>query len=83
MKTVSATEASRSFAAILDQAERGETTVVTRGGKRIAVIGPTTSGNAGILRQLLEASPTDDHFGPDVRTVRGKVFLDPAAWPEG
>ncbi|MEV4104346.1 type II toxin-antitoxin system Phd/YefM family antitoxin [Nonomuraea sp. NPDC049649] len=40
MKAMSATEASRNFAAVLDQAERGETIVVTRGGKQIAVIGP-------------------------------------------
>ncbi len=33
---MTATEASRSFAALLDEAERGNTVVLTRGGRRIA-----------------------------------------------
>ncbi|WP_157000848.1 type II toxin-antitoxin system Phd/YefM family antitoxin [Agromyces laixinhei] len=33
MKTLTATEASRAFAALLDGAERGETVVVTRGAR--------------------------------------------------
>jgi prevent-host-death family protein len=47
MKVMTATEASRSFAVVLDEAERGETIVVTRGGKRIAVIGPAPTARRG------------------------------------
>ena len=39
MRTMTATEASRTFAAVLDEAERGQTVVTTRGGRRIATIG--------------------------------------------
>jgi prevent-host-death family protein len=40
MRTVTATEASRSFAALLDEVEAGQAVVVTRGGRRIASISP-------------------------------------------
>ncbi|WP_433603536.1 type II toxin-antitoxin system Phd/YefM family antitoxin [Nocardia sp. CA-135953] len=45
MKLVSASEASRNFAELLSRAERGETVVITRGGRRLAVIGPAPVAN--------------------------------------
>lgn len=40
MRTVSAAEAGRDFAALVDAAERGETVLIERGGKLVAQIGP-------------------------------------------
>ncbi len=78
---MTATEASRSFAALLDGAERGETTVVTRGGRRIALIGPATQGNGAAFRKFLETATVDDQFESDVLAVRDSQLLDPPAWP--
>ncbi len=52
---MTATEASRSFAALLDEAEKGQTIVLTRGGRRIAVIGPASPSNGADLSALLNS----------------------------
>lgn len=78
---MTATEASRSFAALLDEAERGQTVVVTRGGRRIAAIGPATESNGADVVALLTAAALDDDFAADVLAARDAVALDGPAWP--
>ncbi|WP_425565240.1 type II toxin-antitoxin system Phd/YefM family antitoxin [Nonomuraea bangladeshensis] len=56
MKVITATEASRSFATVLDEAERGETIVVARGGKQIAVIGPAPTAPGRMVKAFLAGS---------------------------
>ena len=80
MRTVTATEASRSFAALLDEVERGETVVVTRGGKRIASIGPASVGNGAEVQALL-VYDVDEDFAVDVATARAAVTSEDPAWP--
>lgn len=81
MRTVTATEASRSFAALLDEVEAGETVVVTRGGRRVARIEPAGSGNGAAVVALLNSSLPDDEFGADVDAARDAVALGGPAWP--
>lgn len=81
MRTVTATEASRSFAAILDDAERGHAVVVTRGGRRIATIGPANASNGADFLALLDANATDDGFAADVLAARDVAVLEGPAWP--
>ena len=81
MRTVTATEASRSFAALLNEVERGETVVITRGGRRIAVIGPSTAGNGADVRALLRVGVVDQDFADDVRAARDAVDDQGPAWP--
>jgi len=81
MRTVTATEASRSFAALLDAAERGQTVVVTRGGRRIASIGPASASNGIEVRELLASNAVDDDFAADVLAARDAVALEEPAWP--
>lgn len=81
MRTMTATEASRSFAALLDAAERGEVIVVTRGGRRIAAIGPATAGNGDAVISLLKASAPDDDFASDVLAARDIATAEGPAWP--
>jgi len=81
MRTVTATEASRSFAAILDDAERGQVVVVTRGGRRIATIGPAKASNGAEVLALLNANATDDDFAADVRAARDIAEFEGPAWP--
>jgi prevent-host-death family protein len=81
VRTVTATEASRSFAALLDEVEAGETVVVTRGGRRIAAIGPATAGNGlDFLRLMANAAPDED-FAADVLAAREVATLEGPAWP--
>lgn len=77
---MSATEASRSFASLLDAVEHGESFVITRGGKRIASLGPAPVGNGATVRALLAGVPDAD-FAADVAAARTAVELDAVAWP--
>ena len=81
MRTVTATEASRSFAALLDEAERGHTVVVTRGGRRIASIGPVNASNGADVLSLLAPNAADEGFAADVLAARDAVALEGPAWP--
>lgn len=83
MRTVTATEASRSFAALLDEVEQGNTVIVTRGGRRIAMIGPSTNGNGADVLALFRQTQVDDGFAADVIAARESVEEEPRAWPEG
>ncbi len=81
MRTVTATEASRSFAALLDEAERGQTVVVTRGGRRIASIGPANASNGAEVIALLASNAVDEDFAADVLAARDDVDLGGPGWP--
>jgi prevent-host-death family protein len=80
---MTATEAGRSFAQVLDQAERGETIVITRGGRRVAAIGSTPAANGAAVASLLSGGPPDKDFVRDVAAAQASVFLESPAWPEG
>ncbi|MFI5757370.1 type II toxin-antitoxin system Phd/YefM family antitoxin [Streptomyces sp. NPDC051569] len=72
MKTMTATEASRNFASVLDLAERGETIIVTRGGRRLAMISRAPAANGADLADLLDRfeGTLDDSFESDVLGIR-------------
>jgi prevent-host-death family protein len=82
MRVMSATDASRSFAALLDQVEAGETIVVTRGRRRIAVIRPASAGNGEEIADLLRSRPFDRQFADDVRSVARHVRDEDVEWPD-
>ncbi|CAN5116625.1 hypothetical protein BH20ACT5_BH20ACT5_15920 [soil metagenome] len=82
MRTLTATEASRAFAALLDDVERGQTVVITRGGRRVATIGPATAGNGAEVLALLAAVTPDADFAADVRAARDAVSPQGPAWPD-
>ena len=81
---MTATEASRAFATVLDEAERGQTIVVTRGGRRIAVIGPAAAASGRDLKALFrEQRDLGDDWASDVlaaRAVTADELRD--AWPD-
>jgi prevent-host-death family protein len=74
MRTITATEASRSFAALLDEVGKGETVIVTRGGRRIAAIGPAASGNGADVLDLLRSPNVDVGFARDLSDIRQAVI---------
>lgn len=82
MKVMSASEVSRSFSAVLDEAEHGETIVITRGGRRVATITATSAATWGALRAgLADWAPTPDPtVEDDMRGARSAVTLDEDPW---
>ncbi|GGE95212.1 type II toxin-antitoxin system Phd/YefM family antitoxin [Mycetocola zhadangensis] len=82
MRTITATEASRSFASLLDAAENGESVVITRGGRRIAALGPAASSNGTEFLALLGSGGVDSDFRGDVEKARDAVILEGPAWPD-
>ncbi|MEC3995103.1 type II toxin-antitoxin system prevent-host-death family antitoxin [Actinacidiphila sp. DG2A-62] len=83
MKLMTATEASRNFAAVLDAAEHGETIVITRAGRRLALVGPAPTGNGGALNDALAGHRPDDRFAEDVSGARDLLTDEPGAqWPD-
>jgi len=78
---MTATEASRRFAAVLDEAEHGETIVVTRGGRRIAIIGPAPVAAGRAVKDMLRRHRPDDSWEDDLRAVRAAVENRPVEWP--
>jgi prevent-host-death family protein len=82
---MTASEASRSFSTVLDQAEAGETIVVTRGGRQVATIGPAARGTGRAFRDFLRSwSPGEDPtFDEDMRAARDVVTLDEDPWASG
>jgi prevent-host-death family protein len=78
---ITATEASRRFAAVLDEAEHGETIVVTRGGRRVAVIGPAPATPGRALRQMLRRHRPDEAWEDDLRSLRASVEERVTEWP--
>jgi prevent-host-death family protein len=85
MKLMSATDASRRFAAVLDEAERGQTIIVTRGGRRVAVIGPAPAATGHAVKETLRRhrGALDAAFEGDVaagrRTTTDELRV---TWPD-
>lgn len=83
MKTMTATEVSRNFASVLDRAARGETFVITRGGRRLATLAPAPAGNGAAVKDFLARSVPDEGFAADVAAARELVTEDvSSAWPD-
>ena len=77
---MSGTEASRNFAAVLDAAERGETIVITRGGRRIAVLGPAPKATGAAVKALLRRHALDPDWAEDLAGVR-ELATTEDRWP--
>jgi prevent-host-death family protein len=62
---MAASEASRNFSAVLDEAEHGETIVVTRNGRRVALIVPAPRANGSALLSLFQEWEGRTEFDED------------------
>ncbi len=80
MRTVTATEAARNFAAVLDEAERGETIIVTRGGRRVATIGPAPACPGRAVKELLRRHRPDAAWAEELRTLRRLTVAQERGW---
>ncbi len=76
MPEISATEASKRFADLLDAVEhRGETFTVVRRGKVVATIAPAPRNTLGELRAFLREHPFDEDWERDMAEL--KRFIGP------
>ncbi len=71
MAEISATDASKRFADLLDAVEhRGETFTVVRRGRVVATIAPARRGTGADLRRILTELPPDDRWADDLQDLR-------------
>jgi prevent-host-death family protein len=80
MTTMTATEASRNFKDVLDRVEHGETIVVTRGGRRIAMLGPIPRYSGRSLKDLLAAHSPDPDWAAEHEELRDLAVLNDSEW---
>ncbi len=77
MRTMTATEASRNFSALLDAIEHGETVTITRGHHAVAEMRPARPRTGAGLRAALEdVPPPDDRFATDIADAVALVTND-------
>lgn len=82
MSEISATDASKRFADLLDAVEhRGETFTVIRRGRVVATIAPARRGSGADLRRILAEFPPDTAWGDDLRELRRFAGQAPMADP--
>lgn len=77
MSDVSATDAARNFADLLDAVEhRGEDFIIVRRGKAIAHLQPTSRGRGFEVKEILGRHRPDAAWKRDVDAVRGLLEID-------
>jgi len=77
MQEVSATDAARNFADLLDAVEhRGERITIVRRGKAVAQIEPVTSGRGADIKSMLRRHAADSRWGTDLAAIRDLVALE-------
>ena len=77
MPEVSATEAARNFADILDAVEhRGERFTVVRRGKPIAHLEPVTPGMGADAKALLRRHRRDETWSEELASIRRLVEIE-------
>jgi prevent-host-death family protein len=82
MPEISATDASKRFADMLDAVEhRGETFTVVRRGRAIATVAPTRRTNLASLRDFLRAHPPDESWEKDLADLRSFAGVAPTRDP--
>jgi antitoxin (DNA-binding transcriptional repressor) of toxin-antitoxin stability system len=82
MAEISATDASKRFADMLDAVEhRGETFTVIRRGRAIATVAPAHRATLAELRNFLREHPLDDEWDKDIADVRRCVGSAPTGDP--
>jgi prevent-host-death family protein len=85
MMTVTATQAARNFASLLDTVEHGEVVVITRDGVPVGRLSAERRTSADRLKAALSEHPADPEFAEDLATVSADLrsaFSDEVrVWP--
>ncbi len=81
MKEISATDAARGFADLLDAVEhRGETFVIRRNGELVARIEPARGAVGRSVKELLVAVTRDQRWADELRELRTAMPAEVPAW---
>jgi len=81
MAELSATEAARQFSDLLDAVEhRGESFVISRKGKAVAVVGPARPRRGKELKRFLQKHPPDASWAEELREIRESLFVEERNW---
>lgn len=81
MRRLTATEAARRFADLLDSVERtGETVVVERRGRAIASISPAAAVSGRSLKELLRAHKADTSWSEELAELRETLAPEERHW---
>ena len=75
MIVVTATQAARSFANILDAVEHGETVVITRDGIPVGRLVPERRTSADRLKAALRDNPADAGFADDLERAHDDLRI--------
>jgi prevent-host-death family protein len=82
MAEITATEASKHFADLLDAVEhRGESFTVVRRGRAIAIVTPARPSTLGQLRMFVRSHPPDEGWERDLADIRRAVGNAPVRDP--
>ena len=79
MTDVSATDAARNFADLLDAVERGEEFTIIRRGKAVAHLEPTRRGRGRDLKAVLTEHRPDPDWATDITTTRQLLITEDRA----
>jgi prevent-host-death family protein len=83
MTEVTATEASRNFARLLDAVEHdGEAFTIVRHGRTVARLEPARAIDGKGLRELLASWDVDEDWANEVRAIREESRSQERDWPE-
>jgi prevent-host-death family protein len=81
MRQLSATDAARRFADVLDSVEsEGETFVVVRRGRVVATIGPAAAGTGRALKDAVRENRPDGAWASELRELRDAVGPGTDPW---
>lgn len=76
MSEISATDAARTFADLLDAVEhRGQEFTIVRRGKAVARLQPVSEGSGEAVKDLLRRHGPDRRWAKDLATVRSLLEL--------
>lgn len=75
---LTATYVARNLSAVLDEVDRGETVVVTRDGRELAILTPVPAANGDATTAALQGLPDDDAYWDAVEAAREEVSR---SWP--
>lgn len=76
MTTMTATDVARNLSAVLDAVANGETVVITRGGRRIAQLTPTSAANGGAVADIFRRHTPDPEWADDIETIRDLLYVE-------
>ena len=80
MPDVSATDAARNFADLLDAIEhRNERFTIVRRGRAVAQLEPVSTGRGADVKALLRSSSPDADWQGDLRDLRGLLSIEERA----